>query len=80
MQTLSLEKKKAIRFRLVPVEGQLLGLQRMIEEDADCELVTQQLSVARNALGISVLALVSCIIELGETPPESVAAMLTEFA
>ena len=73
-------KKKAIRSRLARVEGQLRGLQRMIDEDADCELVAQQLSAARKALDKSFFAMVSCIIEQGEMPPKSVAAMLTKFA
>lgn len=74
------EKKKAIRSRLARVEGQLRGLQRLIDEDADCELVAQQLSAARKALDKSFFAMVSCIIEQGEMPPEGVAAMLTKFA
>ena len=52
----------------------------MIDEDADCELVAQQLSAARKALDKSFFAMVSCIIEQGEIPPKSVAAMLTKFA
>jgi CsoR family transcriptional regulator, copper-sensing transcriptional repressor len=74
------EKKKAIRSRLARVEGQLRGLQRLIDEDADCELVAQQLSAARKALDKSFFAMVGCIIEQGEMPSEDVATMLTKFA
>lgn len=74
------EKKKAIRSRLARVEGQLRGLQRMIDEDTDCELVAQQLSAARKALDKSFFAMVACVIEQGEMPAEDVAAMLTKFA
>jgi CsoR family transcriptional regulator, copper-sensing transcriptional repressor len=74
------EKKKAIRSRLARIEGQLRGLQRLIDEDADCELVAQQLSAARKALDKSFFAMVGCIIEQGEMPSEDVAIMLTKFA
>lgn len=74
------EKKKAIRSRLARVEGQLRGLQRLIDEDTDCELVAQQLSAARKALDKSFFAMVGCIIEQGEMPAEGVATMLTKFA
>ena len=52
----------------------------MIDEDADCELVAQQLSAASKALDNSCFAMVSCIIEQGEMHPERFAAMLTVFA
>jgi DNA-binding FrmR family transcriptional regulator len=77
---MSIEKKAAIRARLARVEGQLRGLQRLIDEDADCEKVAQQLSAARKALDKSFFAMVACIIEQGEMSPEEVAAMLTKFA
>ena len=77
---MSVEKKAAIRARLARVEGQLRGLQRLIDEDADCEKVAQQLSAARKALDKSFFAMVACIIEQGEMSPGEVAAMLTKFA
>jgi CsoR family transcriptional regulator, copper-sensing transcriptional repressor len=77
---LDVEKKTAIRTRLARVEGQLRGVQRLIDEDADCETVAQQLSAARKALDKSFFAMVACIIEQGETSSQDVAAMLTKFA
>ena len=77
---MSVEKKAAIRARLARVEGQLRGLQRLIDEDADCEKVAQQLSAARKALDKSFFAMVACIIEQGEMSPGEAAAMLTKFA
>jgi CsoR family transcriptional regulator, copper-sensing transcriptional repressor len=74
------EKKKAVRARLARVEGQLRGVQRLIDEDADCEKVAQQLSAARKALDKSFFAMVACVIEQGEMSHEEVAAMLTKFA
>ncbi len=45
------DHKRELVLRLRRVEGQLRGIQAMIEAGADCEKVTQQLSAARRALG-----------------------------
>ena len=42
--------QNAITLRLKRVEGQIRGLQRMIEEDTHCEQVLTQLLAARSAL------------------------------
>jgi DNA-binding FrmR family transcriptional regulator len=62
------QDKKALILRLKRIEGQLRGLQRLIDEDASCDAVAQQLSAARRALDKSFHALVACMIEsrLGE--------------
>ena len=77
---LNIKKKTAIRARIARVEGQLRGIQRLIDEDADCETVAQQLSAARKALDKSFYAMVACVIEQGDMSSEDVAAMLTKFA
>ena len=74
------EKKKALRARLARIEGQLRGLQRLIEEDADCEKIAQQMAAARKALDKSFFAMVGCMIEQGDPSAEQVAEMLTKFA
>jgi DNA-binding FrmR family transcriptional regulator len=74
------EKKKALRARLARIEGQLRGLQRLIEEDADCEKIAQQMAAARKALDKSFFAMVGCMIEQGDPSAEQVADMLTKFA
>lgn len=74
------EKKKAIRARLARVEGQLRGVQKMIDTDADCERIAQQLSAARKALDKSFFAMVACMIEQGDMPADHVAAMLSKYA
>jgi DNA-binding FrmR family transcriptional regulator len=43
--------QQEITRRLRKVEGQVRGLQRMIEEGRDCEAVITQLMAARAALG-----------------------------
>ena len=44
------EEKEELLARLRRVEGQIRGMQRMIEENRDCEAVVTQLMAARAAL------------------------------
>ena len=55
-------------------------MQRLIDEDVDCEAVAQQLSAARKALEKSFFAMVACVIEQDEMSSEDIAAMLTKYA
>jgi CsoR family transcriptional regulator, copper-sensing transcriptional repressor len=73
-------KKKAIRARLARVEGQLRGLQKLIDDDAECEMIAQQLRASRKALDKAFFAMVACVIEQGEMPPNQVAVMLEKFS
>ncbi|MBV8620754.1 MAG: metal-sensing transcriptional repressor [Curvibacter sp.] len=73
-------RKKALQTRLARVEGQLRGIQRMIDEDADCEKIAQQLAAARKALDKSFFNMVGCLIEQGGLPPAKVAELLAKFA
>ena len=57
------QDKKALILRLKRIEGQIRGLQRLIDEDAPCESVAQQLSAARRALDKALHSLVGCLIE-----------------
>ena len=79
-QLTSSANKKALCARLARVEGQLRGVQRLIETDADCEKIAQQLSAARKALDKSFFSMVGCMIEQGELPSDQVAEMLAKFA
>ncbi|TSE23803.1 metal-sensitive transcriptional regulator [Tepidimonas aquatica] len=74
------ERKKALLLRLKRVEGQLRGIQRLIEGDADCEQVAQQLAAARKALDKTFYAMVGCVMVQGDTPPDDVANLLARFA
>lgn len=74
------DRKKALVMRLRRVEGQLRGLQRLIEDDADCEKVAQQMAAARKALDKSFFSLVGCVIAQGDVPPDDVADLLAKFA
>ena len=42
------EKKKALCARLARIEGQLRGLQKLIESDADCEKIAQQMAASQS--------------------------------
>jgi DNA-binding FrmR family transcriptional regulator len=64
--------KKDLINRLRRVEGQLRGIQAMIEKGADCEAITQQLSASRRALDKAFYHVLSCAIQAGsDTPPGS---------
>ena len=65
-------KKKAMRARLARVEGQLRGVQRQIEDEADCERIAQQLSAARKALDKAFFTMVACMMEQGDLPADHV--------
>ena len=74
------EKKKALCARLARSEGQIRGLQKLIDSDADCEKVAQQMAASRKALDKAFFAMVGCMIEQGDPSAEHVAEMLTKFA
>ncbi len=73
-------KKKALCARLARIEGQLRGVQRLIDEEQPCEKIAQQLSAARKALDKSFFTMVGCMIEQGDLPGGDVADMLAKFA
>ena len=54
--------------RLRRVEGQIRGIQGMIERDEDCEAVAQQLAAARKALDRTFYDMLACALDvrLGE--------------
>ena len=55
--------KKDLVLRLKRIEGQLRGIQSMIERNAECEQVTQQLSAARRALDKAFFSVLACAIQ-----------------
>jgi DNA-binding FrmR family transcriptional regulator len=63
--------KRDLVLRLKRIEGQLRGIQAMIEGGAECEQVTQQLSAARRALEKAFFNILACAIQAG---PEKAAA------
>jgi DNA-binding FrmR family transcriptional regulator len=62
--------------RLKRAEGQMRGVQRMIEEQRDCEAILQQLTAVRSALHTASLALArayanQCLFEAGDAKTTS---------
>jgi DNA-binding FrmR family transcriptional regulator len=55
--------KRDLVLRLKRAEGQLRGIQAMIEQGADCERVTQQISAARRALDKAFFQVLACAIQ-----------------
>ena len=74
------ERKRSLVLRLKRVEGQLRGIQKLLEEEADCEKVAQQLAAARKALDKTFFAMVGCVIAQGDVPADDVADMLSRFS
>lgn len=77
---LDLEKKQAMCARLARIEGQLRGVQRLIEDDAECEKVVQQLAAARKALDKTFFTMIGCMIAQGDLPADHVADLLAKYA
>ena len=55
--------KKELILRLKRVEGQLRGIQAMIESGDECEKVAQQLSASRRALDKTFFNVLACAIQ-----------------
>ncbi len=71
--------KQKLLLRLRRAEGQVRAVIRLIEEDASCESVAQQLAASRKALDRSFYALLGCALEHGEIEQHEVEAMLTRY-
>ncbi len=60
---LSNDKKKKLMARLNRASGQIQGIRSMVERDAACTDVAQQLAAARAALDRTYFELMACAIE-----------------
>jgi len=63
METPQQAHKRALLARLARIEGQIRGIRRMIESDAGCEDVAQQLAASRKALNKAFYEMMACAIE-----------------
>jgi len=57
------DHKVAMKKRLARIEGQLRGIQKLMESEADCEQIIQQMTAARRALDRAFYELLACVIE-----------------
>lgn len=72
--------KKALCARLARIEGQLRGLQKLVQADADPEKIAQQMAAARKALDKAFYAMISGMIAEGAVSADDVADLLLRFA
>lgn len=70
------ERKAELVHRLRRAEGQVRGLQKLLEEGADCAKIAQQLLAARHALDSTYVRLNLAVAEreIGQNAPEGFAA------
>lgn len=55
--------KTELNNRLARIEGQVRGIRRLIDEDADCDKIAQQMAAARKALDKAFHEMLACMIE-----------------
>lgn len=73
-------RRKALCARLARVEGQLRGLQKLIQSDAEPEKVAQQMAAARKALDKAFFAMVASLLAEGRLSADEAAELLVRFA
>ncbi len=78
------QDKATLLNRLKRAEGQMRGVQRMIEEGRDCESILQQLTAVRSAVHTASLALArayatQCLVEADDTlqPKQVIDSLMT---
>ncbi len=59
----SVKDKADLILRLKRAEGQLRGIQNMIETDVECEKIAQQMSACRKALDRAFHRMIACMIQ-----------------
>lgn len=57
------DSRADINNRLARIEGQIRGVRRLIDEQADCEKIAQQMTAARKALDRAFHEMLACMIE-----------------
>lgn len=57
------QQKAEMLKRLARVEGQVRGVQKLIDQDEDCEKIIQQMTAARKALDKAFHEMLACVIE-----------------
>lgn len=62
-------QRRAMVMRLKRIEGQLRGIQAMIEAGEDCEKIVQQISASRHALDKAFFNVLACAIDSGAGKP-----------
>ena len=73
-------RKKALCARLARIEGQIRGLQKLINLQAEPEKISQQMAAARKALDKAFFAMVADLMASDQITPTDAADLLLRFA
>ena len=73
-------RKKALCARLARIEGQIRGLQKLINLQAEPEKISQQMAAARKALDKAFFAMVADLMASDQITPAEAADLLLRFA
>ena len=57
------DHRRDMKKRLARIEGQLRGVQKLMDETSECEAILQQLTAARKALDRAFYEMMACVIE-----------------
>ena len=57
------QQKADMLKRLARVEGQVRGVQKLIDQDEDCEKIIQQMTAARKALDKAFHEMLACVMK-----------------
>ncbi len=81
MEARSPQTKNELVTRLKRIEGQVRGVQRMVEEDRDCAEILQQISAIRSALYQTSLVVARsyaarCLVGAAEEPDAALDALI----
>ena len=73
-------RRKALCARLARIEGQVRGLQKLINTQAEPEKISQQMAAARKALDKAFFAMVADLMASDQITPTDAADLLLRFA
>ena len=73
-------RRKALCARLARIEGQVRGLQKLINTQAEPEKISQQMAAARKALDKAFFAMVADLMASDQITPTKAADLLLRFA
>lgn len=82
MQDIDQQTRTDINNRLARIEGQIRGIRRLIESEADCEKIAQQMAAARKALDKAFHEMLACMIEqdvLQQRDPAAARAQMAQI-
>ncbi len=78
------DSQSDVQKRLKRIEGQVRGVQRMLEDERDCKEIIQQLTAIKSAVQNASLAYMrtyasDCVLQLDENDPVSRQALLDDL-